>query len=56
MASGAQVAGSVYDGIYELPPEMEAPPVIANVPPPMRAFSLARSFFGGQKRPSDGKL
>ena len=41
---------------YELPQEEEPPPMTANVPPPMRAFSVARSYFGGQKRPSDGTM
>ena len=40
---------------YELPPEEGPASVVANVPPPMRAFSVARSYFGGQKRPSDGE-
>ena len=40
---------------FELPAEEAPPSVVANVPPPMRAFSVARSYFGGQKRPSDGE-
>ena len=52
-ATGA-LADLIAENQYELPQEQEAPAVITNVPPPMRAFSVARSYFGGQKRPSDG--
>jgi hypothetical protein len=44
----------VASNTFEHNPEVEAAQLICNVPPPMRAFSLARSYFGGQKRPSDG--